>query len=49
MVNMQLTNEKLIDRGVRMVMDKLNITYPDAKALLVKWGSVKKSIENSTF
>jgi N-acetylmuramic acid 6-phosphate etherase len=48
MVNMQLTNEKLIDRGVRMVMDKLNIIYPDAKALLLKWGSVKRSIDNSS-
>ncbi|MDN3657113.1 N-acetylmuramic acid 6-phosphate etherase [Ferruginibacter paludis] len=46
MVNMQLTNEKLIDRGVRMVMDKLNISYADAKALLIKYGSVKKSLEN---
>jgi N-acetylmuramic acid 6-phosphate etherase len=46
MVNMQLTNEKLIDRGARMVMDKLGIAYADAKALLLKFGSVKKSLEN---
>ena len=47
MVNMQLTNEKLVDRGVRMVMDKLNIAYPEAKAILLKYGSVKKSLENN--
>jgi len=47
MVNMQLTNEKLVDRGVRMVMDKLNIAYPDAKTLLLRYGSVKKSLENN--
>ena len=46
MVNMQLTNEKLVDRGVKMVMDKLNIDYMAAKALLLKSGSVKKSLES---
>lgn len=46
MVNMQLTNEKLIDRGVKMVMDKLNIEYTAAKELLLLSGSVKKSLEN---
>jgi len=46
MVNMQLTNEKLIDRGVRMVMDKLSIGYVAAKELLLQSGSVKKTLEN---
>jgi N-acetylmuramic acid 6-phosphate etherase len=46
MVNMQLTNEKLVDRGVRMVMEKLSIKdYSKAKELLLRWGSVKKAIE----
>jgi N-acetylmuramic acid 6-phosphate etherase len=46
MVNMQLTNEKLVDRGTRMVMEKLALTdYNQARALLVKYGSVKKAIE----
>jgi N-acetylmuramic acid 6-phosphate etherase len=45
MVNMQLTNVKLIDRGVKMVMKKLDIDdYEEAKQLLLKSGSVKKSI-----
>ena len=46
MVNMQLTNEKLLDRGVRMLMDRLHQTdYENAKKLLLKHGSVKKAVE----
>jgi N-acetylmuramic acid 6-phosphate etherase len=45
MVNMQLTNNKLIDRGTRMVMEKLQLAdYESAKALLLKAGSVKKAV-----
>lgn len=48
MVNMQLTNEKLIDRGTKMVMEKLKLeNYVHAKELLLKYGSVKKAVENS--
>jgi N-acetylmuramic acid 6-phosphate etherase len=47
MVNMQLTNEKLIDRGTKMVMEKLQVdNYEFAKSLLLKFGSVKKAVEN---
>lgn len=47
MVNMQLTNDKLIDRGVIMIMDKLNFTdYEKAKELLLRFGTVKKVLEN---
>lgn len=46
MVNMQLTNEKLVDRGVKMVMEKLALDdYDKAKELLLKYGSVKKAVE----
>ncbi|MBL7761731.1 MAG: N-acetylmuramic acid 6-phosphate etherase [Sediminibacterium sp.] len=46
MVNMQLSNVKLVDRGVKMVMDKLAISdYEKAKDLLLKHGSVKKAVE----
>lgn len=45
MVNMQLTNEKLIDRGTRMLIDELNLDYETAKALLLTHGSVKKATE----
>ena len=45
MVNMQLTNEKLVDRGTKMIMDHLNLTdYNQAKELLLTHGSVKKAI-----
>ncbi|MES2881173.1 MAG: N-acetylmuramic acid 6-phosphate etherase [Bacteroidota bacterium] len=47
MVNMQLTNEKLIDRGTKMIMDKLLLTdYEQAKELLLKYGSVKKAVDS---
>ena len=42
MVDMQLSNNKLIDRGTRMVMDALNIQYEEANALLKQHGSVRK-------
>lgn len=45
MVNMQLTNEKLIDRGTRMLVDELKLDYETAKALLLTHGSVKKATE----
>jgi N-acetylmuramic acid 6-phosphate etherase len=45
MVNMLLSNEKLVDRGVRMVMDALGMTnYEEAKNLLLTYGSVKKAV-----
>lgn len=47
MVNMQLSNEKLLDRGTKMLMEKLALSdYEEAKSLLVKFGSVKKAIES---
>jgi N-acetylmuramic acid 6-phosphate etherase len=46
MVNMQLTNEKLVDRGVHMLMNKLNSTnYQETKALLIQHGSVKNALQ----
>jgi N-acetylmuramic acid 6-phosphate etherase len=47
MVNMQLTNEKLVDRGVKMLMERLQLTdYEKTKQLLLKYGSVKKATES---
>lgn len=47
MVNMQLTNDKLVDRGVKMLMEKIRSDdYEAAKTLLLKTGSVKKAIEH---
>ncbi len=44
MVDMQLSNLKLIDRGSLMIQEKLNISYEEAKSLLLKHGSVRKAI-----
>jgi len=46
MVNMQLTNKKLIDRGTRMIVEELNIQSEAAKILLMQYGSVKHAIES---
>lgn len=46
MVNMQLTNAKLIDRGTRMVVDELGLPYDEAKRLLLMHGSVKNTVES---
>lgn len=45
MVNMQLTNQKLVDRGTRMIMDELPLDYESAQHLLLMHGSVKKAIQ----
>jgi len=46
MVNMQLTNEKLVDRGIKMIMEALPTSdYEKAKQLLLANGSVKKALE----
>ena len=44
MVNMQLTNKKLVLRGTRMLMEELSLPEDAAKALLLQHGSVKKAI-----
>ena len=46
MVDMQLTNDKLVDRGTRMVMEQLpGLTYDQAGDLLKRHGSVRKAVE----
>jgi N-acetylmuramic acid 6-phosphate etherase len=46
MVDMQLSNDKLIDRGTKMVMETLNISYEEANSLLKTHGSVRKAIDS---
>jgi N-acetylmuramic acid 6-phosphate etherase len=46
MVDMQLTNNKLIDRGTRMVMDELHVSEAEAENLLKQYGSVRKAVES---
>ncbi len=45
MINMQLTNKKLINRGSRMIMEETHLPYVKSKELLLKYGSVKDAIE----
>lgn len=44
MVDMQLTNNKLIDRGTRMIMEELGVSEKTAGRLLKKHGSVRKAV-----
>jgi len=46
MVDMQLSNNKLVDRGVKMIMDEIGVDYELAKSLLEEFGSVRKAVEN---
>lgn len=45
MINMQLNNQKLVDRGTRMLVDELGVDYGKAKTLLLMHGSVKAAID----
>jgi N-acetylmuramic acid 6-phosphate etherase len=46
MVDMQLTNNKLIERGTRMIMNELNVNKEEAEVLLKQFGSVRKAIQS---
>lgn len=46
MVDMQLSNNKLVDRGTRMVMEELAISQQEAERLLKEFGSVRKAVES---
>ncbi len=45
MVNMQITNNKLVDRGTRMIARELSLPYDEAKELLMTYGGVKKAVD----
>jgi N-acetylmuramic acid 6-phosphate etherase len=44
MVDMRLSNHKLVNRGIKMVMNELKITEKKAQALIEKHGNVRKAI-----
>ena len=46
MVDMQLSNSKLVDRGVKMIMGEIPVSYSVASELLAKYGSVRKAVDN---
>jgi len=45
MVDMQLSNEKLVERGTKMIMEATGLDFTKAKKMLSKHGSVRKAIE----
>lgn len=46
MVDMQLSNDKLVDRGTRMIMEEIAVDYQTAQQLLLQYGSVRNAITN---
>lgn len=46
MVDMQLTNIKLVERATRMVMNELNIPHEEAYELVLQYGSVRNAVDN---
>ena len=46
MVNIQLTNQKFVDRGTRMIMEELRLDYEQSKNLLLLHGSVREAIDS---
>lgn len=46
MVDMKLSNNKLVDRGTNMVAKELKVSYKKANELLLKYGSVRKAVDN---
>lgn len=46
MVDMQLSNNKLVDRGTKLVMEAGDIAYDEAKKLLIEKGSVRLAIDS---
>ncbi len=45
MVDMQLSNSKLVDRGVKMIMEEIPVTYEQGAELLEQQGSVRKAVD----
>src|SRR4051812_5776247 len=46
MVDMQLSNDKLVDRGIKMIMGEIPVDYEKAGKLLKQYGSVRKAVDN---
>ena len=46
MINMQLNNKKLVERGTRMIVDELGVSPDEARQLLLEMGSVKKVLDS---
>lgn len=47
MVDMQLSNDKLVDRGTKMIMQETGLDYETANKLLIEYGSVRKAVDST--
>jgi N-acetylmuramic acid 6-phosphate etherase len=48
MVDMKLSNNKLIDRGTKMIISELNISETEAHKLLLKYKNVRAAINSKS-
>ena len=46
MVDMQLSNDKLVDRGTKLILEKSDLDYESAKKLLLEYGNVRDALKN---
>ena len=46
MIDMKLSNSKLIDRGIRFVADELKVSYKESEKIVKKYNSVRRAILN---
>ena len=44
MVDMQLSNDKLVERGIQMIMAEINVSHEEAESLLLTNGSVRNAV-----
>ncbi|CAM4118645.1 N-acetylmuramic acid 6-phosphate etherase [Flavobacterium antarcticum] len=44
MVDMQLSNDKLVERGIQMIIAEINVSHAAAKTLLLENGSVRNAV-----
>ena len=48
MIDMQMSNEKLIQRAIKMVIDETNVSFELAEKAINTHGSVRKAIDELT-
>ena len=48
MIDMQLSNDKLVERGTKMIMEATGLNYEKAHKLLLEHGSVRKAVNSIT-
>jgi N-acetylmuramic acid 6-phosphate etherase len=46
MVDMQLSNDKLVERGIQMIVTEIGVSHEEAKTLLLENGSVRNAVNS---